>query len=376
MSTRLVERLEREIALAEDPLERECLKAQHAAVIARLGMLDQAKFTLAGLRTQSRRHRNPKLQAWVHYSEGAVQYFSEVNSAQALVHFKAARESAIACADQQLQALTCAWSAAVEIQSRQDIATLASLLEAMSLASQENNSAWARAWLVAADLADAAGWFNESMGGYERARIHAAADGDATMISALMCNRANSLVNHHVRGELFATQTRTEFRRALIEIESTLNLDRGLGNKAFGSSAQFIRAEALVVLGRWSEVIELIDQHMDSHITDSGLQYAARALAGRAWCHANLSHLDKALFDANEAEAHLCHVSDPDDQSVVHKRLAQTFEILGMPARAEHHEVAAAAALDDLAVDQSRLGELLDGFKNQLERIGHPWPLV
>jgi tetratricopeptide (TPR) repeat protein len=373
MSTRLVERLERDIAQAKNPLERECLKAQHAAAVARLGMLAQARFTLAGLRTQSRRYGKSKLQAWVHFVDGTISYFSAVNSTQALTQFKTARAVAIECGEAQLQALACAWAAAVEIQNRQDADMLASLSEAMQLANEDNHPAWARAWLVLADAADYAGWFEASMRCYEQARVHAVSNGDATTISLMMCNRANSLVSHHVRRELFGTDTATGVQRALSEIESTNNLDRGLGNTALGSSAPLIQAEVLVVLGRWADSITLVDQNLAQQEIDGGIRFAARQLANRAWCHANLRHHELALADANAAEASLSQVSDPDDLAVVHQRLARTFDILGLADRVPPHADAARQAMLNLSADQTRLGERLNQFKQSMKDLGHPW---
>jgi hypothetical protein len=95
MSTRLVDRLERDIAPAEDPLERECLKAQPTAAVARLGVLALARFTLSVLRTQSRRYGKSKLQAWVLLVDGTIHCFSAACSTEALAGFGAARGAAV-----------------------------------------------------------------------------------------------------------------------------------------------------------------------------------------------------------------------------------------------------------------------------------------
>ena len=58
---RLLERLDAQIAQAEEVFERECLKSRRAAVLARHGQFAEARFALAGLRSQSQRLRNPVL---------------------------------------------------------------------------------------------------------------------------------------------------------------------------------------------------------------------------------------------------------------------------------------------------------------------------
>lgn len=373
MSTRLVERLEREIAQAEDPMERECLKAQRAAVIARLGMLDQAKFTLAGLRTQSRRHGQPRLQAWVHFVDGSIHYFSAAHSARSLRGFQEARDAALKSGDTRLQALASAWLAAAKMQCGRDAALLDVLGEAFRLAAPDDHATLSRAWLVLANMADYGDRFDESMRCYDRVRTHAVADGDSTAVSLMMYNRANSLISHHVRRELFGTATATAVERVLAEIESTANLDWGLGNTALASFAQVVRAEALTVVGRWAEAIALIDQYLDRHMKETSPASGARFLAHRAWCHANLQHNDQAQADAEATRICLPKVTDADDLAVAHQRLANTFKRLGQPERAQTHEEAAAVALQALSAEQAGLGILLNQFKQTMQELGHPW---
>ncbi len=54
MSSRLIERLDLAIARADQPVQRECLKAERGGVLARHGMLAEARFVLSGVRAQCR----------------------------------------------------------------------------------------------------------------------------------------------------------------------------------------------------------------------------------------------------------------------------------------------------------------------------------
>ncbi len=374
MSTRLVERLEREIAQCEDPFERECLKARHAAVIARLGQLDHAKFILGGLKTQARRHGKPTLKAWVHFVDGTIHYFESLGSPEAMSGFQAAWDTARACGDAQLQALAGAWLAAARLFRGRDASVFEVLALSLPLAAADNHEALARAWLVLANLADFAGQVEDAMRCYDLVRRHAAAEGDSTTVSLMMYNRANSLISHHVRRELFGTATSSAVERVLGEIESTANLDAGLGNTALGSLAQVVRAEALTVVGRWSEAVALIDRYLDQHVKETGPQGAARFLAHRAWCHARLAQREQALADAQAVVASLVHVSDADDLAVANQRLAHVHASLGQAELGLRHADAAAAALQALATEQAALSGLLLQFRNSLREAGLPWP--
>eukprot|EP01035_Chromulina_nebulosa_P007574 gene7574-10229_t len=71
-------RLDLAIARCQVPLERECLKAERAGAMARHGRLADARFELAGVRSQSLRHRHPRLNAWVCMADGLIDHFESV----------------------------------------------------------------------------------------------------------------------------------------------------------------------------------------------------------------------------------------------------------------------------------------------------------
>lgn len=374
MSTRLVERLEREIAQCEDPFERECLKAQYAAVIARLGQLDHAKFILSGLKTQARRHGQSRLWAWVHFVDANICYFTEVNSEAALKKFKDARGAAIDANDAHIHALASAWAGANEYQLRRDDDLVSSLREAFSLADSESHDVLSRAWLVLADAADTAGWYENSLQWYERARVHAASYGDSIMTYIIMRNRANSLSAHQVRQELFGVAAITSAQRALGEAESTHNFDQALRNSALVSAAPLIHAEVLVVLGRWEEALGLINRYFEAMKAHGGNRLAARQLASRAWCYANLGRQADAVTAGEAAAVSLELVLDPDDRAVSHKRLALTHQLLGASDLAGQHFSASSIAFDEFLADQTKLAARLQTLRDVVPNILHPWP--
>ena len=63
-----------------DPLEREWLKAERAGVLARLGLMQEARFALAGLRSQRQRLRSPRLNAWVWIVDGLITHFESIGN--------------------------------------------------------------------------------------------------------------------------------------------------------------------------------------------------------------------------------------------------------------------------------------------------------
>jgi hypothetical protein len=79
MASRLIARLDQAIAQADSPLKRECLKAERGAALARHCRIADARFALAGVRSQAKRHQSPRLSAWAHLLDGLVEHFDTVS---------------------------------------------------------------------------------------------------------------------------------------------------------------------------------------------------------------------------------------------------------------------------------------------------------
>ena len=99
--SRLLERLDAQIAQAEEVFERECLKSRRAAVLARHGQFSEARFALAGLRSQSQRLRNPVLSAWVAFVDGLIEHCESLNPT-ARAKFRRAYDLAATAGDADL----------------------------------------------------------------------------------------------------------------------------------------------------------------------------------------------------------------------------------------------------------------------------------
>src|SRR6476660_1175149 len=98
MPSRVIDRLDAEIAAAEGVLDREYLKARRAAALARHGQFAEARFALAGLRSQGQRLRNPALSAWIALVDGLIDHCESL-APGALEKFRRAHELAAASDD-------------------------------------------------------------------------------------------------------------------------------------------------------------------------------------------------------------------------------------------------------------------------------------
>ena len=283
MATRLLDRLDHQISHADNPFERECLKAQRAAAIARQGQLGEARFALAGLRSQSRRLRKPRLVAWVHMTDGLIDHFGSLTPA-ARHKFVAAREQAALADDRALQALASAWIANCDFNARHYEDMAQAIRDALQLASPQDHATLARVALVRADASRYAGLNEDAMRHYGEVHRHSVAEGDTSMISAMLHNRALFQAADIMLDDVFGTARVNEAGRTLTEIESTINLDHGLGNDALVTKTPIMRAELCATLKRWEEAVALFNAHLPRAPLEGMGYLMSRFLAQRAWC--------------------------------------------------------------------------------------------
>lgn len=359
MTSRLIQRLDRDILRCTDPLEQECLKAERAGALARHGQLNDARFALAGVRTQNLRQRTPRLAAWIALIEGQIEHFDSLTP-QAAVKFLRAQTLAIAANEPGLQALALAWQATASFNAS-DFATMAQQLrQAIDLAPPQLHAAWARIGLVLADAYRFAGDDAASQRWYQRARTAAGKEGDVSMMSALLHNFAAMRAARIGLDDSFGRADAEEASRALLEADSSANYDGGVGTQALTAMVPVVRAQLLVVLGRFDEALSVFGAHMSVARAEGMAHREARFLADRAWCHLNRQRLQDAQRDAKLAEVALPAQFDADDRAATYARLARVCAALGRVSEAEIHQLRADDALAEHHGQQARVRQILD----------------
>lgn len=362
MTSRLIERMDLAIARAEQPLQRECLKAERAGVLARYGMLAEARFVLSGVRAQAQRHRAPQLSGWVALAEGLIEHFESM-ATSAHDQFQKAYAFGHTSGDQRLQALGAAWLA-IGCLNRSDMVGLQTHLgRAMALATPDNHAAWSRLALVLADALRYAGDDERSQSWYLKARSHAIAEADGSMMSVMLYNMAAMRSGSISLDDAFGRADGDKALKSLIEGESTANYDSGRGNQSLSSMHALVRAQLLVVLERYAEAVALFDAHLPRAGQEGNMGREARFLADRAWCHARLGHIADALRDVRQSEAALPRNTDADDRAATHARMARVFQLCGQATEVAIHQ---AHADDALAEHQRCQQTMLDAMNSVL----------
>jgi tetratricopeptide (TPR) repeat protein len=357
--SRLIERLDGAIGSAAEPLRREYLKAERAGALARLGLLADARFALQGLRTQNQRHKDPLLGAWICLVDGQIDHFDTV-APHAQDKFRRALEGARSADNVPMQALASAWLATCAFNASDWAAVCACVSDALRLAEPDEHAARARAGLVLADAYRCSGDDTASQTWYLRARAHASADGDSSMISVMLHNISAMRSGQIALADAFGRADVEQARKALLEAESTANYDWGMGVASLSAMVPVIRAQLLMVLGRFEEASRLFEDHLDRARKEGMAYRSARLLADRAWCHVRAGRVSQALADAKAAEASAADQPDADDRAAAYARLARIHRHGGRDGVADQLQARADDALAQHDTERACTRDLLD----------------
>jgi hypothetical protein len=358
--SRLLERLDAAIARSEDILERECLKSRRAAALARHGHLPQARFALAGLRSQGQRLREPVLAGWIALVEGLIEH-CETLAPAARARFRLAREIAHGAGDPGLLAECAAWLANADLNASDADATATHAAEALRVAPADGHAARARAALVAGNAWRFAGDDACAQAWYQRARQHAAAEGDLSLVSIMLHNLTAFQVARIGLHDAFGRADPADAQRALLEADSTGHYDAGVGALNLEEEMPLMRAQLWIVLGRYEPAIALIDDQLPRARRQGDGCREARLQADALFGEARLGRLEEARKRWRLLPPLLPLLADADDLAATHARLAAAAELLDRPDAAAEHRAQAHEALARHEAEQARWAAALEG---------------
>jgi len=362
-ASRLLQRLDAEIASAATLLESDCKRAERAAYLARLGRCDEARAAMAELQARYGATPHVEISIAIHLAEGLISFFDTVGSDDT-DKVQRAYALSVASGRQQSRALCAAWLAHWAY-SRLDMVTLAGhVREALTHADDANHAARARATLVAAQALHLAGRLDLAKPWYDRSRICATDRGDDVTVRAILHNSAWLRMLMFRQAVLAGDGEAHAGRHALLSAESAESLDLLAGDTSWSELKPMLKAQIASLHGDADAALALYRRHLPAAREPARLQ--ANLLADKAWCHAMLGQRDEAL---QCAEASLTSLSDDtqiDDRAATHSRLAQAFEILS-DARHASQQAAAALAWRQFAAVQAQAVELLAGLDERGE---------
>ncbi len=350
---RLIERLDAQIAQAEGVFERECLKSRRASALARHGQFPEARFALAGLRSQSQRLRNPVLSAWVALVDGLIDHCESL-APGARDKFRRAYDIAGAAGDAELHAMCAAWLATSDFNASDVDATVAHAAEAIRVAPADCHAARSRASLIVASAWRVAGDDTRAIPWYKVARQHAALEGDVSLVSVLLHNVAAFQAGRISLDDAFGRADPADAQRVLLETESTGNYDAGIGNAQLVAEVPLLRAQLMIVLGQYDAAIALFDAQLPRARGEGQVHREARFLADALYAEVKLGRKDEAVKRLRAVQAALPAMTEHDDIAATHARLAIAARGLGREQLADSHHAEAETALSRYRTEQSR----------------------
>lgn len=356
IKSRLLKRLDAEIAAAPTVVRSASLKAQRAMLLARHGQLTLAREQLTNLHQLAFQHPHPEIGAWLHFAEGLMSYYTDFgSSAQDKIH--RAQVIARAAGIKSLEALTAAWLANLAYVH----ANLANLIRQArhcdELAAPDQHDARYRLCMIMGLALHFAGDLQKARPWYAKARVHAAADGDDVALSALMYNMAEMRTAQARRESLYGNAG-TDIG-LLAGVNSIRHYDAFVGGSVKAGLTPLLLAQSLTVEGDFAQARALYETHLPEAMSQGLARLGSSLLADLAWCRVNTGQTEHAMLQANEAELELDPSCDVDDRAATHSRLAQVYTALGSPTAAARHAELAAKAWAEFAQEQRTWSEAL-----------------
>ena len=366
--SRLLLRLEADIKSARSVFAADCLRAERAGYLARIGQFDEVRVELAALHDRYDQRPNVEISAWLNLVEGLV-IFSKDMGFGASDKIMRAHALSSAAGLVRLRALSAAWLAHMDFLQIDIGAMLSHVTEALTLADVSHFSAKARASLVVAQGYHQGGRLDLALPWYFSARENATADGDDVTVSSLMHNMAWLRASNLRQAQILGTPPADLHRLALLSAQSTAHYDLMVGVVSLQAHIPILRAKLLVMDGKPAEALALFDDYLTTGVREGMGRLQADLLADRAWCKLQLGRVNEAREDAAHAVSSIDPEGQFDDRAFAHSRLVDIFSLLGeSDAVFVHQELAATAwrsyielqtkmvkSLNEIICDVSRL---------------------
>ncbi|MBS0594898.1 MAG: hypothetical protein JSR84_15665 [Proteobacteria bacterium] len=358
MRSRLLGRLDAQIASEPDAVRQASLRAQRAMHWARQGAHEAVLREVGAIREAFGKRPNAEVTAWISLAEAVNSFYSQPGP-QALDRLKRAQALARAIGHVELQALSAAWLAHLEFNASRMEPMIEHAAEALRLAAPEHHAALARASLVVADAYHYAGRFDLAKGWYAAVRQHALADGDDAMISAMLHNVATFRANNVRMSELFGTVDPTQAAHAMLEAHSAANYDIGIGTASLSWFVPLIRAQLLTTEGRFSEAQEIFAANIEQARQEGLARLLPCFYSDHAWCCLRLGNPDGARTSLESALSTISLDCDSDDLATTYARAAAITAALGDGALSADFAASAARHLREHHAAQRALLDLL-----------------
>lgn len=330
-----------------------CRSASH---YGRQGHTDRALEAIGAVRAEYGNDLTATAASWLWLAEGILHFFQNRWSES---HDRIRRAYALSFAMQVVDAQpSCAaWMAHCHFNALRFPQMAETLEQALRLARSDDHQALARASLVLADAVHFAGSFQRARPWYDRARLHATAEGDESTLSALMHNLAAFRTGNVRIANAFSEASLVETKHALMQANSAWNFDTAIGTASLTTLLPLLQGQTLTVLHRFVEAERMFRSIDQAALEDKSLPLL---LVDLAWCVASLGRQGEADALARKAQDLVVPTTDIDEVAFINARLAQIAERGQRLEDAKAHWQVGEAALSKHRDQQAALLLLLE----------------
>lgn len=299
-----------------------CRKAIH---FARLNRIEQAKATIADVRSTLNNVLDPISGTWILLSESVVGFFNH-DLTYALDRVRRAEGIARAAKLKGDLAAACAWRSHLELRVENYQQTANLIIESLQLVESDDHFVHCRIALVAGEFFNIADMPVNAKRWMNVARSHATAEGDESSITAVLANHCQSRIGHAMLAHAFKSPLPNDYIQAIKEYESSFNFDSALSGAGIPEVSEGIRGHIHTINGDFEKAILTLEGAIQR---ESFAREICAHLADLTFCYLKTERLDLAA-DRAEAVLKLIESSiDDDTRAFIFARLSDYFYGIG-----------------------------------------------
>lgn len=323
MDSRLLATLNAQARDTRNPIVWARAVCRAASHFARHGRTDDALVSIQIVRAQFKGELHQDVASWLMLAEGVLHYF-RAETREAYDRIRRAYGLAIALRTKSALPSCAAWMAHIEFFDSKYDAMTAHLEEALTLASEDDHQAIARASLVLAMAYHLANEYELARPWYAKAKHHAAAEGDEATVSAMLHDVASYRASNVRLEDTFAGKAGGEAHRANMEVASSINYDQAIGHKGLDFLTLMLQGLILTIDKKFPEAISVFNNIRESEVPE---RLRSNIHADKAWCLANSNRSEQGWQSVILAVANASKMLDDDDIAYVYSRLSQTASL-------------------------------------------------